>query len=151
MGYGFQCHIRPWKEASAMLKDIFHHYLSKDSGKLFHQKFMLAYEPTRPVSLPYYVYIGSANLSSSAWGTLEKDKKENKATCDLKLIKTSNFECGVVIPSDVTEGVLEPGTSSWQDAIVPYDQAARRYDIGKDRPWNDSRWVRESRDDWNGE
>ena len=101
--------------------------------------------------MPYYVYIGSANLSSSAWGTLENGKKENKATCDLKLIKTSNFECGVVIPGSVIEGILEPGTSSWQDAIVPYDQAASRYDTGEDRPWNDPRWVRGFRDDWTGE
>lgn len=101
--------------------------------------------------MPYYVYIGSANLSASAWGTLETDKKENDATCDLKLIKTSNFECGVVIPGDVIEGILEPGTSSWQDGIVPYDQAASRYDAGRDKPWNDPGWVRDFRDDWEDE
>ncbi|KAK2596915.1 hypothetical protein N8I77_012799 [Diaporthe amygdali] len=135
------CHIRPWKESPKAIKDIFHHYHSKDSGKLFHQKLILAYNHTSPTSLPYYVYIGSANLSSSAWGALEKDKKENKATCDLKLIKTSNFECGVVVPGDLIESILEPGTKSWQDGIVPYDQAASKYDIGKDKPWNDPRTV----------
>lgn len=144
------CHIRPWKEAPKAVKDIFHHYRSRDSGKLFHQKLILAYDHTTPASLPYYIYIGSANLSASAWGTLEKDKKENRATCDLKLIKTSNFECGVVIPGNVIEKVLEPGTKCWQDGIVPYDQAANRYNIGKDRPWNDPRWVKD-RDDWNGD
>lgn len=144
------CHIRPWNEAPKAIKNIFHHYHSKDPSKLFHQKLILAYDPTKPASLPYYVYIGSANLSASAWGTLEKDKKENKATCDLKLIKTSNFECGVVVPGNVIESILEPGTSTWQDGIVPYDQAARRYDTGKDRPWNDPRWVQGFRDDWDG-
>lgn len=145
------CHIRPWKEAPMEVKNIFHRYRSKDPGKLFHQKLILAYDPTTSASLPYYIYIGSANLSSSAWGTLEKDKKENRATCDLKLIKTSNFECGVVIPSNVIEDILEPGTINWQNGIVPYDQNASRYDIGKDRPWNDPRWVKDFRDDWNGD
>lgn len=145
------CHIRPWKEAPKAVKGIFHRYRSKDPGKLFHQKLILAYDPTMSASLPYYIYIGSANLSSSAWGTLENDKKENRATCDLKLIKTSNFECGVVIPGNMIESMLEPGTSNWQDGIVPYDQAASRYDIGKDRPWNDPRWVKDFRDDWNGD
>lgn len=144
------CHIRPWKEAPIEVKNIFHRYRSKDSGKLFHQKLILAYDPTTSASLPYYVYIGSANLSSSAWGTLEKDKKENRATCDLKLIKTSNFECGVVIPGNVIEDILEPGTSNWQSGIVPYDQNASRYVIGKDRPWNDPRWVKDFRGDWGG-
>lgn len=145
------CHIRPWKEAPIEVKNIFHRYRSKDSGKLFHQKLILAYDPMTSASLPYYVYIGSANLSSSAWGTLEKDKKENRATCDLKLIKTSNFECGVVIPGNVIEDILEPGTSNWQSGIVPYDQNASRYVIGKDRPWNDPRWVKDFRDDWGGD
>ncbi|KAI3399953.1 hypothetical protein diail_5109 [Diaporthe ilicicola] len=144
------CHIRPWKEAPKAVKGIFHHYHSKDLGKLFHQKLILAYDPTLSGSLPYYVYIGSANISSSAWGALEKDKKENKATCDLKLIKTSNFECGVVVPGDVVATILEPGTTSWQNGIVPYDQTASRYDITKDRPWNDPRWVKDFREDWNG-
>lgn len=145
------CHTRPWKEAPKALKNVFHHYRSKDSGKLFHQKLILAYDPTAPTSLPYYVYMGSANLSASAWGTLEKDKRENMATCDLKLIKTSNFECGVLIPGNVIEGLLEPGTSSWQDAMVPYDQAASRYDTENDIPWNDPSWVKDFREDWNGQ
>lgn len=144
------CHTRPWKEAPEAVKSIFHHYHSKDSGKLFHQKLILAYDPTSTTLLPYYIYIGSANLSASAWGALERDKKENKATCDLKLIKTSNFECGVVVPGNVIGSILEPGTTSWQDGIVPYDQTASRYDVGKDRPWNDPRWVQDFREDWNG-
>lgn len=145
------CHVRPWKEAPEAAKNIFHRYRSKDSGKLFHQKLILAWNPQMPTSLPYYVYIGSANLSSSAWGTLENDKKGNRATCDLKLVKTSNFECGVVIAGNVIGSILEPGTSDWRDGVVPYDQDASRYDIAKDRPWNDPRWVKDFRDDWDAE
>lgn len=137
------CHTRPWSQAPEAIKNLFHHYQSKDSGKLFHQKLILAYDPAEPTASPYYVYVGSANLSSSAWGALEKDKKENGATCDLKLVRTSNFECGVVIPGRLIKNLLETGTKSWQDGIVPYIQTASKYDLSKDRPWNDPRWVKD--------
>ncbi|KAI9870657.1 MAG: hypothetical protein M1830_003989 [Pleopsidium flavum] len=42
---------------------------------------------------PAWAYVGSANLSESAWGRLVKDKraKTPKLTC-------RNWECGVLIP-----------------------------------------------------
>jgi hypothetical protein len=80
--------------------------------------------------------VGSANLSQSAWGALEQDKKMNEATCNTKLVKLSNFECGVVIPGQLVESLLEPGTESWQSGIVSYVQTGKRYDLPKDRPWN---------------
>lgn len=137
------CHIRPWPQAPEAIKRLFHHYHSKDAGKLFHQKIILAYDPLELTASPYYIYIGSANLSSSAWGVLEKDKKENEATCDLKLVRTSNFECGVLVPGHLIKGLLEPGTGNWQDGIVPFVQTASKYDLKKDKPWNDPRWVKD--------
>jgi len=80
--------------------------------------------------------VGSANLSQSAWGALEQGKKGNEATCNTKLVKLSNFECGVVIPGHLIEGLLEPGTESWQSGVVPYVQTGKRYNLPKDRPWN---------------
>jgi len=80
--------------------------------------------------------VGSANLSQSAWGALEQDKKGNEATCNTKLVKLNNFECGVVVPGHLIEGLLEPGTESWQSGIVPYVQTGKRYNLPKDRPWN---------------
>ncbi|PVH71858.1 phospholipase D/nuclease [Cadophora sp. DSE1049] len=135
------CHIHPWAEAPNAIKRIFHHYQSKDTGKLFHQKLILAYDPRDTTAPPYYVYIGSANLSQSAWGALEVDKKKNKATCDTKLVKLSNFECGVVVPGNLVKDLLEEGTTSWQSGIVPFEQTAAPYNLTKDKPWNDPRWV----------
>ena len=80
--------------------------------------------------------MGSANLSQSAWGGLEQDKKTNEVTCNAKLVKVSNFECGVVIPGHLIKDLLEPGTESWQSGIVPYVQTGKQYDLPKDRPWN---------------
>ncbi|CZT45978.1 uncharacterized protein RSE6_06344 [Rhynchosporium secalis] len=135
------CHSRPWIDAPNAVKRIFHHYRSKDTGKLFHQKLILAYNPQDTNAAPYFVYIGSANFSQSAWGALEADKKKNEATGDTKLVKLTNFECGVVVPGHLVESLLEKGTKSWQDGIVPYDQAVASYTLPKDRPWNDPRWV----------
>lgn len=140
------CHTRPWISAPDAIKRIFHHYKSKDAGRLFHQKLIVAYDPRDSAVAPYYVYIGSANLSQSAWGALEPDKRGNEATCDLKLIKTMNFECGVVIPGNLVKELLEPGTPSWQEGIVPYDQAAAPYNIQKDKPWNDPAWGTDFQD-----
>ncbi|KAI8633533.1 tyrosyl-DNA phosphodiesterase I [Xylariaceae sp. FL1651] len=135
------CHTRPWNTAPVEVKRIFHHYESKDRGKLFHQKFILAYNPCDTTQLPYYIYVGSANLSQSAWGAIEHDKKGNEATSDKKLVKLTNFECGVLIPGNLIKDLLENGTKSWQEGIVPHAQTTKQYDLSSDKAWNDPRWV----------
>lgn len=142
------CHTRPWVSAPKAVKDLFHHYHSKDTGRIFHQKLIVAYNPRDSAALPHYIYVGSANLSQSAWGALEQDKKGNEATCDLKVTKMTNFECGVVVSGDVLESLLEPGTKSWQDGIVPYLQTAEKYELPRDKPWNDPQWVQGFKEDW---
>ncbi|KAK8129063.1 ubiquitin interaction domain-containing protein [Apiospora sp. TS-2023a] len=130
------CHLRPWDKAPQ-------------------NKLIMAYDPRRePVEdeiPPHYIYIGSANLSQSAWGGLADDKKKggNPATCDTKLTGVSNFECGVVIPGRVIEGLLEPGTEAWEEGVLPFKRTAGAYDLEKgDRPWNDPRWVKGYREDY---
>jgi len=99
----------------------------------------MAYSPGAPAQL-HYVYIDSGNLSASAWGSLEQDKKGNAASGDLKLVKLRNYECGVVVPGYLIDSLLEPGTKSWLDSIIPHVQTTRKYDA-QERPWNDPRWV----------
>ncbi|KAI1197425.1 tyrosyl-DNA phosphodiesterase I [Nemania serpens] len=140
------CHTRPWEKAPQEMKRIFHHYQSKDRGKLFHQKLILAYNARDRTQLPYYLYIGSANLSQSAWGALEHDKKGNEASSDKKLVKLINFECGVLVPGHLIKDLLEEGTESWQDGIVPHVQDAMPYDLSRDKPWNDYRWSKDNRE-----
>lgn len=134
------CHTRPWLSVPKPLRNIFHHYHSKDTGRIFHQKLVMAYNHRDTTKAPYYVYVGSANLSQSAWGALEQDKRGSAETCNLRLTKMSNFECGVLVPGNLIQGLLEPGTPSWQDGIVPYVQTAEQY-TGRDKPWNDPSWV----------
>lgn len=141
------CHTRPWDKAPADVKSIFHHYRSKDPGRLFHQKLIMACNASDGAAPPWYVYLGSANLSASAWGSLEVDKKGNEATDGTKLVKMSNFECGVVVPGHLLNSLLEPGTKDWNEGIVPHDRSAERY-ARKEKPWNDIRWVTGYSDDW---
>ncbi|KAK8052577.1 hypothetical protein PG993_003962, partial [Apiospora rasikravindrae] len=137
------CHLRPWNKAPQAVKSIFHNYRSKDSGRLLHQKLIMAYNSLNPKDTPYFVYVGSANLSQSAWGSVAEDKKKgNEATCHTKLAGISNFECGVIIPGRLISDLLELGTESWEDGIVPYDRTAAPYDLKRDKPWNDPRWVK---------
>jgi len=78
----------------------------------------------------------------------DNTKRGSEATSHTKLAGVSNFECGVVIPGRLISGLLEPGTGTWQDGVVPYDQTAAPYDLKRDRPWNDPRWVKDYRDDY---
>ena len=117
-----------WGTAREEIKALFHHYHPKDVGKLFHTKLLIAFNPTSPASLPYYIYMGSHNFSKGAWGRLAKMKDGNKddATKGLKSDECANFECGVLIPREVIVDLVEPGTS-WQD-IVPYHTPPKPYE-----------------------
>lgn len=144
------CHTRPWPQAPLAVKDLFHRYRSRDLGWLFHQKLIMALDPDDEAAVPHYIYIGSANLSQSAWGALEQDKtkKASVEACGLKTTKISNFECGVVVPGQIIEGLLEPGTEGWEEGIVPFERGAPKYNLTKDRPWNDPRWVHGYDESW---
>ncbi|KAJ5570241.1 uncharacterized protein N7459_009671 [Penicillium hispanicum] len=71
-------------------------------GVLMHNKLIFV-RPAEPITLPNtttcrgWAYVGSANLSESAWGRIVKDR----ATGQPKL-NCRNWECGVLVP--VTDG-----------------------------------------------
>ncbi|KAJ6076787.1 hypothetical protein N7499_008768 [Penicillium canescens] len=67
-------------------------------GSLMHNK--LAYvHRSKPIPLPDHnecrgwAYVGSANLSESAWGRLTKEPKTNQYKMNCR-----NWECGVIVP-----------------------------------------------------
>ena len=121
------CHTRPWLTTPLEIKQLFHHYQSKDDRRLFHQKIVIALDRCDISALPYYVYFGSANLSQSAWGALELDKNGNEASGFMRLTKMSNYECGVMVPGGLIPSLLEPGTTTWQDGLIPYVRPAVPY------------------------
>ncbi|KAF2425333.1 phospholipase D/nuclease [Tothia fuscella] len=84
-------------------KSCLRDYQSLRKGLLSHNKLLFARgeskDGSRQVS---WVYIGSANLSESAWGRLvvDRTKKVNKLTCN-------NWECGVLVPMGATSDERE--------------------------------------------
>ncbi|KAJ5341665.1 Tyrosyl-DNA phosphodiesterase [Penicillium brevicompactum] len=69
-----------------------------DRGVLMHNKLAFV-RPDKPISVDdttecsAWAYVGSANLSESAWGRIVKDPKNKQ----LK-INCRNWECGVIVP-----------------------------------------------------
>lgn len=47
-----------WGNAREEIQKCFSHFKSKDPGKLFHMKLMIALDPKNYHSLPYYIYVG---------------------------------------------------------------------------------------------
>ncbi|KAF2161287.1 hypothetical protein M409DRAFT_28325 [Zasmidium cellare ATCC 36951] len=83
---GTICLQRSYFEAKTFPRDIFRDYKSTRPGLLSHNKIMCA----RGKGVGW-VYVGSSNMSKSAWGELPKERNEKKITC-------RNWECGVLLP-----------------------------------------------------
>lgn len=85
---------------------------------------------------PAWAYVGSANLSESAWGRLVKDKttKAPKLTC-------RNWECGVLVPihtADTNVDVAAPQTTCSMDVFrgrVPMPMLYPGEMYGARKPW----------------
>ncbi|KAJ7754374.1 tyrosyl-DNA phosphodiesterase-domain-containing protein [Mycena maculata] len=132
------------KEAE-YLKTVFHHYKSKDKWRLFHMKLILALHTDAPKEEPpLYMYMGSANFSVAAWGTVHDEGRTSKigATGEvLRLAGVRNYECGVVVKGGDIAGML--GTDDWSD-IVPHVRLtkANRYGEGE-HPFRRSKYNTE--------
>ncbi|BFZ53492.1 hypothetical protein PYCC9005_000517 [Savitreella phatthalungensis] len=78
-------------------RNSFYDYMSERKGVLSHAKIMLVRSKQGGRG---YAYVGSANLSPSAWGeSVTENKGERRIHC-------SNYESGVLIPLDMIEGRL---------------------------------------------
>jgi hypothetical protein len=85
---GTICLREDWYRKGTFPKDVLRDHLSTRQGLLSHSKVLLGH-----CNSAAWVYIGSHNLSESAWGKLSKDRlrNEQKMVC-------RNWECGVLIP-----------------------------------------------------
>lgn len=114
-------------------RSIFRDYESKRVGILSHNKLIFA-RGTRSKEVANnraiaWVYIGSSNLSESAWGGLviDRSRKELKLTC-------RNWECGVLmaVPDASSVDDLEKTFDSVVD--IPFRHPGQAY--GARKPWN---------------
>jgi hypothetical protein len=65
------------------------------------------------------MYMGSANFSAGAWGTVVPERRKNVVAMGVtaRLENVQNYECGVVVEGCDIVGMLETG--KWED-VVPY-------------------------------
>ncbi|KAJ7870435.1 tyrosyl-DNA phosphodiesterase-domain-containing protein [Mycena leptocephala] len=132
------CHI-DWKslasKSAEYLQQVFYHYHSKDARHLFHLKSILALRADAPTETPLYMYMGSANFSAGAWGTVVPERRKNVIAMGVttRLESVQNYECGVVVEGCDIVGMLETG--KWED-VVPYVRPTEddRYEEGE-RPF----------------
>lgn len=130
-------------------KELFRDCKSRRTGLLMHSKTIFT-APTKTDGgrSGAWAYVGSANLSESAWGRLTK----NKSTKQVKLY-CRNWECGVVIPvnrstASLSQNIDTPATTPQQTAqdhdidldsvfkgVVPVPMDFPGVVYGQDRPW----------------
>ncbi|KAF2236252.1 phospholipase D/nuclease [Viridothelium virens] len=133
---GTICLQSKWYDAATFPREIMRDYQSKRRGLLSHNKIMYVRgqqygegDAKRPIA---WAYMGSANLSESAWGK----KVTDRATKQAKLT-ARNWECGVVIPMPMdTSGVLAGALDMnvFKDIIgLPFEIPGQDY--GEKRPW----------------
>ncbi|KAL4976101.1 tyrosyl-DNA phosphodiesterase-domain-containing protein [Aspergillus desertorum] len=114
---GTICFQERWFENGKFPKSVLRDCVSAREGLVMHNKILYA-QPDEPISISDnkqclgWAYVGSANLSESAWGRLvyDRTKKQPKLNC-------RNWECGVVIPVfEAKKNIDDPYPSTGGDS-----------------------------------
>lgn len=95
---GTICLKSDWWRGAPFPRECFRDYRSKRSGVLSHNKILYARGINDKGQQVAWQYVGSANLSESAWGKLSWDKKRKEWKLGCR-----NWECGVIIPAMMEE------------------------------------------------
>ncbi|KAI8082631.1 tyrosyl-DNA phosphodiesterase-domain-containing protein [Gilbertella persicaria] len=112
-----------WKKTT-FPKQVMCDSISQRQGTLMHSKYIIATLPQTTSNIKGWVYCGSHNATTSAWGkfTVSRDSKQPK-------MNISNWELGVVLP--LTEGTNIP---------APYLRPAPRYQPSQKAWTQQSEW-----------
>jgi len=151
---GTICFQSRWFDAPTFPRSIMRDCKSQRSGLLMHSK-MIFVRPHKPLrsggsECAAWAYLGSANLSESAWGRLVRDKTTKQPKLNIR-----NWECGVVVPvvtpalnrdieaegkgktidrgSDETRA-SPPGMNVF-DGVIPVPMVVPGEEYGRKRPW----------------
>jgi hypothetical protein len=131
---GIICINRKWWESPDFPRSMFKDYQSVREGLLSHNKTLLARGVNASGEQISWAYVGSANMSPSAWGKLSKDpkRKVERLTC-------ANWECGVLVPGKKKPAMKEWRKESLQKAFegildIPFKEQAKPYTDGTE-PW----------------
>ncbi|KAJ6150221.1 Tyrosyl-DNA phosphodiesterase [Penicillium samsonianum] len=115
---GTICFNPAWWSSANFPRDTLRDCVS-ERGVLMHNKLAFVH-PSTPIEMPDnkecrgWAYVGSANLSESAWGRIVKDPK----TKQLKM-NCRNWECGVIVPIINEKKTEEKGKGRETQGTVP--------------------------------
>ncbi|KAI4716632.1 phospholipase D/nuclease [Aureobasidium sp. EXF-10727] len=90
---GTICLKSDWWKGPSFPRQCFRDYRSKRDGVLSHNKILYARGINDKGQKIAWRYVGSANLSESAWGKLSWDRKNKEWKLGCR-----NWECGVILP-----------------------------------------------------
>ncbi|KAI1454946.1 phospholipase D/nuclease [Annulohypoxylon moriforme] len=132
---GTICINSKWWDSATFPRELVHDSKSVRTGILVHTKLMLVRHRHSDKSKASYAYVGSANLSESAWGRLTKERGTGnpKITC-------RNWECGVIVPKSSRDSSEESRSSNPSDFSttipVPIQIPGEAYGAtASKRPW----------------
>ncbi|KAI0526361.1 tyrosyl-DNA phosphodiesterase-domain-containing protein [Xylaria bambusicola] len=125
---GTICLQSKWWDSPMFPRELVHDCESVRPGLLMHTKILFVRHPHRDKS--HWAYLGSANLSESAWGRLVKDRASGQPKLNCR-----NWECGVLIPMESQAG--KSGWSSFENRIpIPMIVPGEAYGkTNSKRPW----------------
>ncbi|ORY67160.1 ubiquitin interaction domain-containing protein [Pseudomassariella vexata] len=135
---GTICAQSKWWDAATFPRELVHDCKSVRDGLLMHNKIMLVRLRQAGKGPPAWGYVGSANLSESAWGRLTRDRQTGKPKLTCR-----NWECGVIIPTAdggqtaTGKGDSSVGMSVFLGSIpIPMVVPGETYgQTGSKRPW----------------
>ncbi|KAH0426867.1 tyrosyl-dna phosphodiesterase domain-containing protein [Colletotrichum camelliae] len=105
---GTICMQEKWWKSSTFPRELLRDCESTRKGLLLHSKAIFVRE--RACNGAVWAYMGSANLSESAWGRLVKDRESGTAKLSCR-----NWECGVLVAVGRTAGCADSGTRRGAD------------------------------------
>tara|TARA_R110002003_G_scaffold61_2_gene5520 strand:- start:27813 stop:28490 length:678 start_codon:yes stop_codon:yes gene_type:complete len=127
---------RQYYNAAGFPRDCLRNYDSTRRGMLSHNKLLFA-RGIKKNGTPFaWVYIGSANISESAWGGQRVLKSGQMGSLSIR-----NWECGVVVPvphakmadAKVCKGEVPPMSVFEGTIEVPFVHPGQAY--GREQPW----------------
>ncbi|KAK2867832.1 hypothetical protein FQN49_003430 [Arthroderma sp. PD_2] len=138
-GAGTLCFMSKWYNSASFPRHVMRNNRSVREGVLMHSKILFVRPEGDPIKRPDdslcrgWAYVGSANLSESAWGRLVIDRKTKQAKLNCR-----NWECGVLVPVEASDTARTPGgelDTVFGDTVpVPMQVPGDEYADGE-QPW----------------
>ncbi|RJE25678.1 tyrosyl-DNA phosphodiesterase domain-containing protein [Aspergillus sclerotialis] len=133
---GTICFQEKWYEGAKFPRHVLRECRSQRPALLMHNK-ILYVRPDEPISMPdnsrcrAWAYVGSANLSESAWGRLVQDRSTKKPKLNCR-----NWECGVLFPvidkaQDSTQSSTQSKPGNALNRTMELGESANALDVFK--------------------